>query len=73
MYAAQDPGQARGHVGCGLLVIWLLSGLFCSCGWNVPVIAKCFLSVPPKSVVRNKYSGFWLQLELLSSLVCFWF
>ena len=39
--SAHDHGQERGLVGCDVLDIPLLSGLFWSGGWNVPIIAKC--------------------------------
>ena len=42
--STHDHGQGRGHVGCGLLGIPLISGLFWSGSWNVLVTAKCLVS-----------------------------
>lgn len=39
--STHDLGQTRGCVGCGLLGILLLLGLFWSGSWNVLVIEKC--------------------------------
>lgn len=40
MSSAHDHEQGRGRVGCGLLGILLLSGLFLSGSWNVPAIVN---------------------------------
>lgn len=40
MCLAHDHGQRKGCVGCGLLGIMLLSGLFWTGAWNVPPIVN---------------------------------
>ena len=64
MCSAYDHGQGRGHVGCGLLGILLLSGLFWSGPDGCPGHCEISSAMPREGVIRNKHDGFSLEYEL---------